>query len=182
MTENRRDLSALSTPPRRGAGLAGGLPPRGSAPSAPESTETQDEETTGDSAEERSKRARKQPMSRAPTSSGRKKPWTVYIPVDVADEVEQALDGKPWTAWVLDAYRHVHARLTERFVPAEADDSGLPTRPMGARRDVDHPREKQLRLTDAEIRVLESKMESLGGPTRSAFITAVVELRLEQLR
>lgn len=26
---------------------------------------------------------------------------------------EQALDGKPWTAWVLDAYRHVHARLTE---------------------------------------------------------------------
>jgi hypothetical protein len=130
--------------------------------------------------EEPEKRARPPKRKPAEKPAGRTKlQYTAYFPLPVVEAIERDLAGRSWSEWFLDAFRAHHHELDDRFdkgVPG--DDSGLPARPRGARKAVDRPTPKQLRLTAEEIAVLESKREKVGSPNRSEFLTVLAELHL----
>lgn len=179
MTADHRDLSNLIAPNPRVEGIT--LPPRRTAssvdppaavPPDPDTTETDTapaQEPTGGSKPE------------TPAFVRRKRPYPVYLPGALADRLKEVAGVTSYAGWVLDAYRHVHGRLADVFgLPASPDDSGLPPRPRSPRRRVEKPTALQLRMTEQEIDVLERKRAELGGPSKSEFITAVVELHLKE--
>lgn len=181
MTTDPRDLSALTTPPPgRAAGLAGSLgpsrPTRSPQPTTPAvPAALPDREEQPDTA-----RARKRKPAPA-----RKRPVAVYIPAATRARLRDKLAGDTYSGWVLNAYRRVHEQLGDVFEPADTDTrdgSGLPVRPRGARRNVKDLTPLQLRLTDDELAVLERRRVELGGPSRSAFITAIIDLGLGEHR
>lgn len=189
MTADRRDLSNLTAPTPRAAGLT--LPPRRTAPAAPLRAPDTEPEREPDSEPEvveavvaapvRESTERPKPRkAKPPVPGGRKRPYPVYLPGPLADRLKEAAGVTSYAEWVLAAYRRVHTRLVDVFgPPPAADDSGLPPRPRSPRRHVEKPTAIQLRLTEQEIDVLERKRAELGGPSKSEFITAVVELQLD---
>lgn len=186
MTADRRDLSNLTAPPPRAAGLT--LPPRRTAPTttphadAGSAREVEPEVEPGFidvPVREKTERA-KPKKAKPPAPAGRKRPYSAYLPGSLADRLKEAAGTTSYAEWVLDAYRRVHTRLEEVFGPPAADDSGLPPRPRPPRRHVERLTSIQLRLTEQEIDVLERKRAELGGPSKSEFITALVELGLDE--
>lgn len=126
----------------------------------------------------------KAPRSRrkAPTEDDTtKQAVPIYLPAALLAQLRVATTatGESYSDWVLDGYEMVHDRLGERFAPVATRRSGLPPRRRAARRHVENPVAVQLRFTGAELRVLEQKREQVGGPSRSAFYTAIVEMRFE---
>lgn len=187
MTADRRDLSNLTAPTPRAAGLT--LPPRRTAPATPphaddagSAREVEPEVEPGVidvPVREKTERA-KPKKALPPAPAGRKRPYPAYLPGPLTDRLKEAAGTTSYAEWVLDAYRRVHTRLEEVFGPPAADDSGLPPRPRPPRRHVERLTSIQLRLTEQEIDVLERKRAELGGPSKSEFITALVELRLDE--
>jgi hypothetical protein len=185
MTADRRDLSNLTAPTPRAAGLT--LPPRRTAaatpPDALDAGAAREPEVEPDVIDvpvrEKTERA-KPKKAKPPAPAGRKRPYSAYLPGSLADRLKEAAGTTSYAEWVLDAYRRVHTRLEEVFGPPAADDSGLPPRPRPPRRHVERLTSIQLRLTEQEIDVLERKRAELGGPSKSEFITAVVELHLDE--
>lgn len=85
--------------------------------------------------------------------------------------------------WILDGFEAINDRLPERFPGAAARRaSGLPPRTPRARSRVEDPKETPLRLTGAEIDVLEARRVELGSPNRSEFVTAIAELYIIHMR
>ena len=108
----------------------------------------------------------------------------IYLPAALLARLRTATTttGESYSDWVLDAYEIVHDQLGERFAPVPMRRSGLPPRKRAPRRHVENPVAVQLRFTGGELRVLEQKRDAVGGPSRSAFYTAIVEMRFEAER
>lgn len=178
----RRDLSALTQPPSRAAGLAGLMPPRPDPPArAPEPVDVDVAPVEQDSttAPTRPRRAAPKRKADTNTSSAAKRAVPVYLagPLFARLKDAAAAAGSTYSDWFLDAYERVHEQLGERFVQPPRRSSGLPPR-APQRRRVDTPTPVQLRLTGEELQVLERKRAELGDPSRSAFVSEVVELGL----
>jgi hypothetical protein len=107
----------------------------------------------------------------------RKRSWPAYVPAPLLERIRGDVGDRTLGEWLLDAYEAVHDRLPARF-PQRTPTAGLPPRTRRPRRGTGGLVEVQLRLTRAEVAVLEQRMDDLGGPSRSAFVTAVAELHL----
>lgn len=176
MTDARRDLSAL-TGGRAGA-LAGKLTPRPApTPAAEPTTEQEPAPAPPPATPPPRPRRRTAPTVAAGAESWRKQSWPAYIPAPLLERIRADVEDRTLGEWLLDAYEAVHDRLPARF-PQRTPTAGLPPRTRRPRRGTGGLVEVQLRLTRAEVAVLEQRMDDLGGPSRSAFVTAVAELYL----
>lgn len=182
-----RDLSAFRKPSSSRAGnLSGRLGRSAHAPTEPTPVQAQAAEddalvaspvpTTPPS----SAAARPgTPASRkASTAPDRKSSYSVYLPDDLLDRVAAQLDGRTLGEFVLDGYEQVHGDLPQRFRPPSTSTSGLPPRTRRPRRSAGTLRERHPRWTEVEFAVLEAQRLELGAPSRSEFVTAVLELYL----
>ena len=180
MTGRERDLSAFSRPPAdRASGLAGRLPtrpapaPPAPAPEAPAATPDVPPPAQTPPAGT-GKRVGKTP--KLPAVPDLKGSYSVYLPDELLAQVAEQLAGRTLGEFVLDGYDEVYERLEQRFRPPGPSRSGLPPRTRRPRRATGPLRERHPRWTAAEYAVLEARRLELGAPSRSAFVTAILEL------
>lgn len=178
MSSGRRDLSALTS--GRAGALTGKLGPRrtGDQPTPADPPAPVVDDTPPPDPAPVTEPKKRKPKKTAPDPlSWQKRSWPAYMPRPVLEQVRADLGDRTLGEWLLDAYEAVNEQLPDRFT-VRPSSAGLPPRTARPRRNVGGAQEVQLRLTGAEIDVLEARMTELGNPSRSAFVTAVAELAL----
>lgn len=181
-----RDLSAFRKPASRAGNLSGRLGRSAHAPTEPTPVQAQGTEddalgtsplptTPPSSAAARPSRPADK---KASTARDVKSSYSVYLPDDLLDRVATQLDGRTLGEFVLDGYEQVYGDLPQRFRPPSTSASGLPPRTRRPRRSAGTLRERHPRWTEVEFAVLEAQRLELGAPSRSEFVTAVLELYL----
>jgi len=193
----RADLgSAFGEPPDRARGLAGRLSPVASVPDptpdpAPEADPRADdriEPLPGPAAPTRvpagqpGGRARTTggPRPRPRTSSGGVQPIVVYLPASLRERLRARATGQTtFTDLVLSALDATHERLGDHFTPAAASTSMFTGRGPRRRLRHDEPQvQVSLRPVTDDLTIIDQLTASLGAPSRSALITAALDLYL----
>lgn len=192
MPAEHRSLEAALTPPaRRGSGL-GDLLPRAPRPVAAVPTESAPEPTTEAvvserpvaERRERSARAETRPAARPATQPRDSATFNVaaYLPQPVLDAASLAIrqQGTTYAQLLWSAFAGVsREELESEFAPMQPADHpwGVPLAPARSRGAAGVQR--QFRLTAAQREWLDDQVESLGAPSRSALIAAVLSRHLQ---
>lgn len=119
----------------------------------------------------------------APAAGG-KRGTIAYLPAEVKARLEVvARDAaQTYTEWFLDQFDALYDELAEEFTPPSPRRSPLPVRARAPRRRVGlGPLTMlQLRLTGDELAAIDERRMQLGGPSRSEFVTRIIELGTER--
>lgn len=168
----RRDLSALQ-PPRRGAGLAGALPPAPrTAFARPEAREDEGLST-----------ARARPEARdgdvvssreADPRDPRNRPVVLYLPASLAQRLvtTKEITGHSYAELVLAAFDAHHDVVEGQLLPPRR--SALPPARIRRRRTVDGMRSIQFRLSALELSVVDQVADQ-KRLSRSVLLSAVLQ-------
>jgi hypothetical protein len=106
----------------------------------------------------------------------------VYLPAELADRFRDhaGQDDTSYGAWFLDRFDELYDALADVYEPATQRRSPLPPRQRESRRRVVTPTQLQLRLTTEELEVVDKRAAELGAPSRSEFVTTVIDLAMRQ--
>jgi hypothetical protein len=185
-----RDLSALKNSPGLRAlrtDAAAIEPPPADLPLDPDEPQ-RDEDTPAEPSLQRSPRA-SYPTNgvgnRVPIAdAGAKRGTIAYLPTEVKARLEIATRAaaQTYTEWFLNQFDALYDQLVEEFPPPPQRRSPLPTRTRPPRRRVGLGPSTmlQLRLTTAELAAIDERRAQLGGPSRSEFVTRIIELGIEK--
>lgn len=103
-----------------------------------------------------------------------------YLPTELKARLEDAARGaqQTYTEWFLDQFDLLYDELVKEFEPPQQRRSPLPVRARGRRRRVGlgPATMVQLRLTREELAAIDERCEQLGAPSRSEFVTRIIEL------
>lgn len=172
MTGRARDLSALGPPPRPAEQVEVVAPPP-----APAFPVVADPDPAPGAPASREQRKTPRKTAAAPGLTGTRA-VAVHLPGPLAAQLKAAVTEADCTyaEWVLDVFDRHHERLPDLFEGAAARRaaSGLPPRHRTARRRVESPTQVQLRLTPAELAVLDRCRAGLGGVSRSDFVSRLI--------
>jgi hypothetical protein len=184
-----RDLSALKNSPGLRAlrtDAAAIEPPPADLPLDPDEPQ-HDEDTPAEPPLQRSQRASytNGEGNRVPIAdAGAKRGTIAYLPTEVKARLEIATRAaaQTYTEWFLDQFDALYDQLAEEFPPPPQRRSPLPTRTRPPRRRVGLGPSTmlQLRLTSAELAAIDERRAQLGRPSRSEFVTRIIELGIEK--
>jgi hypothetical protein len=190
--EPGRDLSALKKSPGIRA-LRSDTAPIGQKPvPADTAQDSADSERHEKAQAEASPPPRQAPRSKAAhrnpalvvAAAGGKRGTIAYLPAEVKARLEVAARdaAQTYTEWFLDQFDALYDQLAEEFTPPPQRRSPLPARAKAPRRRVGlGPLTMlQLRLTGEELAAIDERRAQLGGPSRSEFVTRIIELGIER--
>lgn len=119
----------------------------------------------------------------APPAGG-KRGTIAYLPTDVKARLEVVAQqaAQTYTEWFLDQFDALYDQLADEFTPPPQRRSPLPARARAPRRRVSLGPSTmlQLRLTSDELAAIDERRAQLGGPSRSEFVTRIIELGIER--
>lgn len=102
-----------------------------------------------------------------------------YLPAELKAQMEDAARRaqQTYTDWFLDQFDVLYDELAEEFEPPQQRRSPLPVRARARRRRVGLGPSTmvQLRLTREELAAIDERREQLGAPSRSEFVTRIIE-------
>lgn len=117
-------------------------------------------------------------------ATGAKRGTIAYLPIEVKARLEVATRAAAhtYTEWFLDQFDALYDQLVDEFPPPRQRRSPLPTRARPPRRRVGLGPSTmlQLRLTTEELAAIDERRAQLGGPSRSEFITRIIELGIDR--
>jgi hypothetical protein len=117
-------------------------------------------------------------------AAGGKRGTIAYLPAEVKARLEIAARdaAQTYTEWFLYQFDALYDQLAEEFTPPPQRRSPLPARARAPRRRVGPGPSTmlQLRLTSGELAAIDERRAQLGGPSRSEFITRIIELGIER--
>jgi hypothetical protein len=117
-------------------------------------------------------------------ATGGKRGTIAYLPAEVKARLEVvARDAtQTYTEWFLYQFDALYDQLAEEFTPPPQRRSPLPARTRPPRRRIGPGPSTmlQLRLTSEELAAIDERRAQLGGPSRSEFITRIIELGIER--
>lgn len=187
-----RDLSAL----KKSSGLRalrpnGALVEQGPAPAGPSpglAESDQHEEELAEALPPQAHRAPSRAVGRDPGQDGAvaggKRGTIAYLPAEVKARLEAAARAaaQTYTEWFLDQFDALYDQLAEEFPPPPQRRSPLPARARSPRRRVGLGPSTmlQLRLTSEELLAIDERRAQLSGPSRSEFVTRIIELGIER--
>lgn len=191
--EPGRDLSALKKSPgiralRPDAAPIGQKPVPADAAQDPADPERH-EKTPAEAASPQPRQApRAKAAHRNPApvvaAAGGKRGTIAYLPAEVKARLEVAARdaAQTYTEWFLDQFDALYDQLAEEFTPPQQRRSPLPARAKAPRRRVGLGPSTmlQLRLTGDELAAIDERRAQLGGPSRSEFVTRIIELGIER--
>ena len=130
-----------------------------------------------------SKAPRRDP-AQAVAAAGGKRGTIAYLPAEVKERLEVAARAaaQTYTEWFLDQFDALYDELAEEFPPPPQRRSPLPARARSPRRRVGLGPSTmvQLRLTTEELCAIDERRAQLSGPSRSEFVTRIIELGIER--
>ena len=130
-----------------------------------------------------SKAARRDPAPVTATAGG-KRGTIAYLPAEVKERLEAAARAaaQTYTEWFLNQFDALYDQLAEEFPPPPQRRSPLPARARPPRRRVGLGPSTmlQLRLTSAELSAIDDRRAQLSKPSRSEFVTRIIELGIER--
>jgi len=183
-----RDLSALKKSP----GIRALRPDAASIEQKPQPLDLTPDPADSDQHEQPSDETQQQP-ARAPRSkdahqdlspvapaTGGKRGTIAYLPAEVKARLEVAARtaAQTYTEWFLYQFDALYDQLAEEFTPPPQRRSPLPARARAPRRRIGPGPSTmlQLRLTSEELAAIDERRAQLGGPSRSEFITRIIEI------
>jgi hypothetical protein len=129
-------------------------------------------------------KARQRAPADLPASA--KRGTIAYVPAELKARLEEAARRaqQTYTEWFLDQFDSLYDELGEEFAPPQQRRSPLPVRARARRRRVGLGPSTmvQLRLTGEELAAIDERREQLGAPSRSEFVTRIIELGVERSR
>lgn len=129
------------------------------------------------------KAARRDPAPVAAAAGG-KRGTIAYLPAEVKERLEAAARAaaQTYTEWFLNQFDALYDQLAEEFPPPPQRRSPLPARARPPRRRVGlgPATMLQLRLTSEELSAIDERRAQLSGPSRSEFVTRIIELGIER--
>lgn len=127
--------------------------------------------------------ARPKPTPRIPAGSA-KRGTIAYLPAELKAQLEDTARRaqQTYTEWFLDQFDILYDELSQEFEPPAQRRSPLPARIRARRRRVGLGPSTmvQLRLTGEELAAIDERREQLGAPSRSEFVTRIIELGIER--
>jgi hypothetical protein len=116
--------------------------------------------------------------------TGGKRGTIAYLPAEVKARLEVVAHdaAQTYTEWFLYQFDAFYDQLAEEFTPPPQRRSPLPARARAPRRRIGPGPSTmlQLRLTSEELAAIDERRAQLGSPSRSEFITRVIELGIER--
>jgi phytoene dehydrogenase-like protein len=129
------------------------------------------------------KAARRDPAP-VTAAAGGKRGTIAYLPAEVKERLEAAARAaaQTYTEWFLNQFDALYDQLAEEFPPPPQRRSPLPARARPPRRRVGLGPSTmlQLRLTSEELSAIDERRAQLSGPSRSEFVTRIIELGIER--
>jgi hypothetical protein len=115
---------------------------------------------------------------------GAKRGTIAYLPAELKTRMEEAarLAHQTYTEWFLNQFDDLYEELADQFEPPPQRRSPLPARARARRRRVGLGPSTmvQLRLTGEELAAIDERRDQLGAPSRSEFVTRIIELGVER--
>lgn len=190
MTEPRgpgRDLSALKQSPGLRAlrhDQADRGPVEGGTSVEPPQNRSKPAPPNEGSVPERRPAVRPKPTRQAVLAASAKRGTIAYLPAELKTRLEDAARRaeQTYTEWFLDQFDVLYDELVHEFEPPTQRRSPLPPRARARRRRVGLGPSTmvQLRLTGEELAAIDERWEQLGAPSRSEFVTRIIELGIER--